>query len=203
MLWVGTMKSHVEAALAFRQRIQHLPGILQIILFGSVARGEDTSRSDIDIAIVHDRNDPFELMKEVNKDKLPLIQTTFVHLRELAQETELVGALSGEGLLLYGRPLVISEKKINLTPRMIIVYSLAKLPQTEKVKVSRALHGSRSRSTYKKKEYQTQTAGMVKEPGIEKISNGVLLVERSKAAKVVHMLKRFNVAVREIPLWGY
>ena len=52
MLWVGTMKSHVEAALAFRQRIQHLPGILQIILFGSVARGEDTSRSDIDIAIL-------------------------------------------------------------------------------------------------------------------------------------------------------
>ncbi len=198
-----TMNKNFEIAAEFTRKIRELKGILQIALFGSVARGEDRADSDIDIAIIHDREDKFNLMSEVNKYKSEKIQTTFVHLRDLPSETELVGALSGEGLLLYGRPINIQEKKFDLKPKRILVYSLALLPQTEKMKVNRALYGSTSKSSYQGKRYITETKGLRREPGIMKISKGVLLVEREKAPKIVNMLKRFKVQVQEIPVWGY
>ncbi len=197
------MKQNIEEAVRFTQQIQRIKGIVQIILFGSVARGEDTPQSDIDLAIVYEQVNKFELMKEVNKHKSLKIQTIFVQLSDLPRETELVGAWSGEGVLLYGKPIYLQEKKVGLKARVLLVYALTDLPQTEKVKVNRALYGSHSTSQYQGKQYITVTKGLVKEPGIEKISNGVLLVERAKAAKVKAMLKRFKVKVREIPFWSY
>ena len=63
------------------------------------------------------------------------------------------------------------------------------MPQTEKVKVNRALYGSISKSKKFGKEYKTETKGLVNEPGIEKISKGVLSVKREKAPKVVNTLE--------------
>ena len=104
------MKENLEIATEFAEKIKDIKGILQIILFGSVAFSEDTLRSDIDIAIIHNRKDKFDIMKEVNRFKNEKIQTTFLNINELYKETELVGALSGEGLLLYGRPIKIRIK---------------------------------------------------------------------------------------------
>jgi len=197
------MKENLDGAIKFADKINSTRGILQIVLFGSVARGEDTLKSDIDIAIIHNHKDKFELMKEVNKYKSDKIQTTFISINDLPKESELVGALSGEGLLLYGRPIIIKEKRLDLNAKILISYSLADLPQTEKVKVNRALYGSISKSKKLDKEYKTETKGLVNEPGIEKISKGVLLVNREKAPKIVNMLKRFKVKIREIPVLGY
>ena len=197
------MKENLKEAIDFTNKIKGIKGILQIVLFGSVARGEDTLKSDIDIAIIHNHKDKFELMKEVNKHKTEKIQTTFISIDNLPKESELTGALSGEGLLLYGRPVIIKEKKLDLSAKILIAYSLADLPQTEKVKVNRALYGSVSKSSFQGKNYKTETKGLTNEPGIEKISKGVLLVKREKAPKIVNMLKRFKAKVREITVWGY
>ena len=177
--------------------------MLQIILFGSVSRGEDTARSDIDIAVVFDNVDKFELSKEINKYKHEKIQLTLIDLKDLSKETELTGALSGEGLLLYGRPIHIDANKLRLKPRLLISYSLHNLPQTEKVKLNRALHGSISSSESSGKKYITKTEGLVNEAGIDKISNGVFLADRNKSAKIVNVMKRFKAEVKEIVVWTY
>lgn len=196
------MKSNLALAIDFANKAKK-EHIRQIILFGSVARGEDTKESDIDIAVIYDGEDRFKIMNETNKDKPDKIQTTFVDIKQLPEETELAGALSGEGVLLYGEPISIKEKKLNLKPKILINYSLSELPQTEKVKVNRALYGSISKSMSQGKEYKTETKGLTKELGIEKINKGVLLVERRKATKVINMLKRFKAKLKEIPVWTY
>lgn len=197
------MKSNIALAVEFAEKIKGIKHVLQVILFGSVALGEDTSGSDIDIAIVHDSKDRFELMKEVNKHKPDKIQTTFAHVSKLPEETELVGALAGDGLLLYGSPISVKEKKLDLKPKILISYSLEGMPQTEKVKLNRALYGSVSRSTFKGREYRTETNGLVEGPGIEKVNKGVLLAERRSAAKIINVLKRFRAKFKEIPVWAY
>lgn len=197
------MKSNLALAIEFANKAKEVKHVLQVILFGSVARGEDTDKSDIDIAIVHDSKDKFKIMDEINKNKTDKIQTTIININQLPEETELVGALAGEGLLLYGSPILIKEKKLDLKPKILISYSLAGLPQTEKMKINRALHGSISKSIFKGKEYKTETFGLVKEPGIEKINRGVLLVERGLAPKIINLLKRFNIKFKEIPVWTY
>lgn len=197
------MKENLEIAFDFAKKINKIKGILQIVLFGSVSRGEDTAHSDIDIAVVFDNIDKFELSKEINKYKHEKIQLTLIGLKDLAKETELTGALSGEGLLLYGRPIHIDAKKIRLKPRVLISYSLYNLPQTEKVKLNRALHGSISHSEFRGNRYITKTKGLISEAGIDKINKGVFLVDRNKSTKIINVIKRFKAEVKEIVVWTY
>lgn len=194
--------SNLDIAVKFAEKIKDTEHIIQIVLFGSVARGEDNEKSDIDIAIIHDSKDQFSMIKEVNKNKNEKIQTTFIHINELANEREIAGALSGEGLLLYGKPIYITEKKMSLSAKVLIFYSMKDIKQNSKVKLSRALYGSISISSSDGKKYVTKTKGIM-EPGIEKISKGVLLVNRKKSSQVRNILKRFNVKFKEIPVWTY
>jgi len=197
------MKENLKIAVDFTEKIKDIKGILQIILFGSVSTGEDRADSDIDIAVVYEREKKFEIMKKINSFKPEKVQTTFLNIKDLAKETELVGALSGEGILLHGKPIILNVNKLDLNAKIIISYSLVALKQTDKVKVNRALYGSISKSRFKDKEYITETKGLIAEEGIEKINDGVLLVDRKKSTKIISMLKRFNVSYKEIPVWGY
>jgi|SRR3989344_2126957 len=197
------MKSHFQLAVDFIEGIKDKANILQIVLFGSVARREETSKSDVDIAIIHNSKDAFKLMNEVNKNKNENIQTSFFSLSELPKETEIISALSGEGILLYGKPILIKENQLDLNPKIIISYSLKDLKQTEKVKLNRAFYGSISKSFNGKKKYITETKGLINEIGIEKINDSVLLVDRRKSTKIINLLKRFKANYKEIPVWGY
>lgn len=196
------MKKNLNDAVKFTNNVKDVKGVLQVILFGSVATGEDKEGSDIDIAIVF-RGDRYEIMRQINKFKSDKIQTTFVDINGLAKETELVGAITGEGILLYGKPIMITSKKLGLNERMLISYSLSSLKQTEKVKLNRALYGSISISRAGKEVYKTETKGLVNEPGIDKIANTVLMIDRRKAAKIKALLKRFGAKFKEKVVWTY
>ncbi|MCK5281806.1 MAG: nucleotidyltransferase domain-containing protein [Nanoarchaeota archaeon] len=196
------MKENLKIAADFAQKISKIKGILQVVLFGSVASGEDNVKSDIDIAVIHNR-DKFEVMEKANKVKPEKVQTTFIHINDLYKETELVGALSGEGLLLYGSSIIIKAEKSDLAPKTLISYSLSSMEQTEKVKLNRALYGSISKSRKGKKQYITEVKGLINEPDISKLQKGVLIVARKKSFKIINLLKRFKAEYKEIPVWTY
>lgn len=193
------MRENVRTAVEFARKISDLEGVVSIVLFGSVARGEDTADSDIDMAVIHDLEDEGGLMEKVNEHKPEKVQTTFLKIRNLPGETELVSALSGEGLLLHGKPVVIRQKDLELSPKVLIAYSLKGLPQKEKVKLNRALYGSVSRSG----EYTTETKGVTAEPGVEKLGPGVLLADRRNSWKLVGALRRFGAKVKQKQVWCY
>lgn len=197
------MKENLELAIKFTEKIKSLKGILQVILFGSVSRGEDTPASDIDLAIIHNSNEPSLLLKKINALKPEKIQITLLNIKDFPKETELVGALSGEGLILYGKPILINIGKTKLQSYLLISYSLSNLSQSEKMKVNRALYGSISRLISGKKVYVSETKGLTKESGVIKINKGVLLIERKKATKIINLLKNMKVTYKEYSLWGY
>lgn len=197
------MEQNLQEAILFRNNIKNIKHVLQIVLFGSVARGEDTAASDIDIAIIHDSPDEFSFMKEINKKKSEKIQTTFISIDTLPKETEIVGALCGEGLLLYGSPITFDVKNISLQSKVIFSYSLISLPQNQKMKVNRALYGSISKVLIKQKVYKSEFKGMAQKPTVEKIQKGVLLVDRRYAPQIVGVFKHFQVQYQEIAVWTY
>lgn len=193
------MRENVKTAVEFTKKIGGIEGILSVILFGSVARGEDTADSDIDIAVIHGLKDGTALVEKVNAHKPEKVQVTFLNISNLPGEMELVSALSGEGLLLHGRPVVIQQKNLELIPKVLIAYSLKGLPQKEKVKLNRALYGSVSRSG----KYMTETKGVTAEPGVEKLGPGVLLADRRKSWKIAGVLRRFGAKVKQKQVWCY
>lgn len=197
------MKENLELAIKFTEKIKSFPEILQAILFGSVSRGEDTPASDIDLALIHSSSHPDLLLKKINALKPGKIQITLLSLKDFPKETELAGVLSGEGLLLHGKPILVNAGKIKLQSYLLISYSLSNLSQSEKMKVNRALYGSVSRFVSGKKIYVSETKGLIKEPGVTRINKGVLLIERKKATKIINLLNTMKVTYREYSLWGY
>jgi hypothetical protein len=197
------MDDNYRICMDFVSNIEKLRNrhILQIVLFGSVVRGESTSDSDIDIAIIHDSKDVDQLKKKINRFLHEKIQASYFHLSQLPDEKEIISAVAGEGLLLYGQPISVRLRSKELKPQILLIYDTSRIPRKDRMKLNRALHGSTSKSRYKKKEYLTKTTGLVKQQGIQKLANAVLLAEPKKAALITKTLKLFNVRWKEILVW--
>ncbi len=194
--------SKFESAVGFAEKIKKFPEVLQVILFGSVARGDEHRDSDIDIAVIYsDKKE--KVMSEIIGFASEDIQLTHLSIKDLPKETEVTGALAGEGLILYGRPITITAKELALKPKLLISYDLSSLEYKDKMRINRAFFGGKSTSKYKEKKYETKTGGTVNEQGIEKIGKGVLLVSREKATKITGILKRFNAKWMEVSVWTY
>ena len=195
------MKENLQIALNFANKLKNIKGILQIVLFGSVAKGEDKADSDIDIAVIHNLKDIENLKSSVNKIIHERIQAAYFNIDRLSKETEIVSALTGEGLLLYGKPIDVNFKSKALSPFILIVYDTTHIDKKKRMLLNRALHGSVSKSSYKGKSYVSKTKGILAEPGITKLTKACLLIDPRKALKVRNVLKRFDVKVREELIW--
>ena len=195
------MKENLQIAIDFANKLKNSSGILQIILFGSVAKGEDKTDSDIDIAIIHNLKDIEKLKSFVNKFVHEKIQVVYVDVNKLSKEIEIVSALAGEGLLLYGKPINVSLKGKALKPFILLVYDTTDIDKKKRMLLNRALYGSISRSSYKGKKYTSESKGVLAEPGITKLARACLLLEPRKALKIRGVLRRFGVKVREELIW--
>lgn len=195
------MKENLEIAIEFANELRKVRGILQIVLFGSVARGEDKISSDIDIAIVHDLKNIESLKSFINKLVHEKIQVVYVSINKLANEIELVSALTGEGLLLYGKPIKVIFNRKQLKPFVLIIYDTIGLEKKKRMLLNRALHGSVSQNKYKGKTYKTETKGIIAQAGIVKLTKACLLAEPKKAVIIRDTLKRFNAKFKEELIW--
>lgn len=195
------MKENLQIALNFANKLKNIKGILQIVLFGSVVKGEDKADSDVDIAIIHNLRDIEKLKSSINKFVHERIQVLYINVNKLSKETEIVSALTGEGLLLYGKPINVSFKGKALEQFILIVYDTTSIDKKKRMLLNRALHGSISKSSYKGKRYISETKGILAEPGITKLTKACLLIDPRKALKVRNVLKRFNVKAREELIW--
>jgi predicted nucleotidyltransferase len=191
-----------EEIINFVDKVKKFPGILAIALFGSYARGEVTKTSDIDIVVVYSKKRD-ELIKKINELASERMQIVHVSLDELSENATLSGALSGEGLLLYGRPVNINTNKIGLKPKLLITYDTSTMSKLDRVKLNRALYGGKSTSVYKGKKYVSKYEGIVAQEGIENIGKATLLIDRGKESLVLGVLKTHKAIWKEIAVWTY
>lgn len=186
----------------FGTEVGKLRGTLAVVLFGSVARGEATLESDIDVAVIYARKNEM-LMKKVEGLAPERVHVVHVGVKELEENVSLAGALSGEGLLLFGKPVVFQVQKLGLKPLAIIAYDTGELDQNARNKLNRALYGGVSSVRRGKKRYVQKYKGLTAQPGITKIGKAVLLVAREKVPPVVGTLEKHGARWKEIPVWTY
>ena len=100
---------HFAAARLFADRMQSLPDVRKVILFGSVAQGREDPESDIDIAILASRrNNALEdhvraIASEVEERTRMRIAPTFVSSSELRSNKQLAVNIA-KGEVLFERP---------------------------------------------------------------------------------------------------
>jgi uncharacterized protein len=89
----------------FFQKLQALPFIEKIILYGSRARGDSHERSDIDLAIVCPKASEKNWLQVVNivDDADTLLKIDIVQLEKLSDQNPLRQAILRDGIVLHNK----------------------------------------------------------------------------------------------------
>lgn len=182
-----------KACYEFAKRAS-IEDISNIILFGSVARGEAKKGSDIDLLILGEE----EAREKVSEIALDIEKEYDISL-QLVSENSLedldpyfIKEILKEGIVLYGN-LAVKFKKLNLKPYSIISYSLKNLEHSEKMKLRRNLYGYSTKKKYKNKIYESSSKGLLKRIGGEKLGPSVLLVPRGKINLLEKRFEKFGI----------
>ncbi|MFA5102196.1 MAG: nucleotidyltransferase domain-containing protein [Candidatus Thermoplasmatota archaeon] len=181
------------------------PDIQTIILFGSVARGQEREHSDVDFCIILD-NDKIKkviqqqilaIEKKYNKNiNVVFTTSTFEKL-----DRQFIETLLREGIVLFGKLPEVPIQRLELEPYEIIKYDLSAMNQSEKMKIKRLLYGIATTKKYKEKIYENKQKGKVEEFGGMRIGIASILIPEKMSWQIEEILRNHNVALRKITIW--
>lgn len=195
------MKMSFEAAVELSENIKNFPGIQSIVLFGPLASGDKLSTdSKIDMAIIYSKKDR-EIIKWIRYLATDRFKLHHLTPEELKEDPQIINALTGEGILLHGNPVVLSIDDMELKSKMLISYDTTDLKQNERSKLNRALFGGVSTYLQKGERKKKYYAGLVDKLHAQRIGKGVLLIDRQNANEITRTLARFQTKWKEIPIW--
>ena len=190
-----------EAAVELSENIKNFPGIQSVILFGPLASGEKVpSDSKIDMAIIYSKKDR-EIIKWIRYLATDRFKLHHLTPDDLKKNPDIINALSGEGILLQGNPVVLALEDVELKSQMLIAYNTTELAQNERSKLNRALFGGVSTYLQKGERKKKYYSGMVEKLHVKRIGKGVLLVDRQNTKQITKTLSGFNAKWTEIPIW--
>jgi predicted nucleotidyltransferase len=201
-----------DIVFEFAKMASRQDGILSIILFGSVARGDADKRSDIDILVVFDteKRDLKELKerREISQMSLDMgkkfdknIQTVFSNKNFDGLDRQFVETVFREGEILFGKNPQVDIEKLKLEPYSLFHYSLKELVSPEKMKIKRAFYGHETRKNYKGKIYKSCAKGLLDELGGKRTGIASFLVPSKKSQDIVNVLRRFGVKFEKTDVW--
>ena len=178
--------------------------ISQIILFGSVARHEATSESDIDLFI--------ETIHPVIEPKIKYITEQFYNsfktkkywnlfnikneincsIGELKDWPDLERSIIAQGIILYG--------KYQSQPATKQYYLFTVTPSSNRnknVSLWRELYGYTQKVS--KKKYVK--AGLVKQSQGQKLAKGLFIIPIEQAQQIIHFLQKKKLKYTLVPMW--
>ena len=177
-----------------------------IVLFGSVARGEATRDSDVDLLIViknekkHERSVSDTMLKIEKKHKIDIqYVTTDKNFDKINRQ--FLDTILREGIVIFGKMPQIPFQKLGLEPYSLIKYSLSHLPQPEKMRIKRMLLGKETKKTYKGKTYTSKKTGVLMEYGGIKTGIASIMVPEKYSRKIAREMRNHGAKVSIIPAW--
>ncbi|MBI2672025.1 nucleotidyltransferase domain-containing protein [Candidatus Woesearchaeota archaeon] len=178
--------------------------INQIILFGSVSRGEADNESDVDIFI--------DVINESIEDKIKDIKEKFYESIKVKKHWDLLGikneincsigklkewpslrrSLIANGILLFGK----YKEDIKTEPYILFVVFPGK-NRNKNIPVWRAIYGY-TQKVGKKKYIK---AGLIKEYDGKKLARGVFVIPLEHTNKISSFLRKYNFKHNMLPFW--
>lgn len=177
--------------------------IKQIILFGSVARGEETKESDIDLFIETDekltkqlnetRDEFYESAKTKKYWKLLGINNQInIAAGNIKTWGDLQRSIIADGIVLYGRYCGKPE-----TEQQYLLIIKPGKDRNKNISVWREIYGYTQ--TVGKKKYEKK--GLIKEYEGKKLAKGVFTIPARHAQKMIHYLRKNHFVVQIQPIW--
>lgn len=182
------------------KELSGIEDVKAVILYGSLAREEFTSRSDIDLFILTTEDKTrkemqdkiIELESEIGKN----IQPTIRSISELQEtDTGLLQNIFQEGKILYLREPSDIPSAILLKQKPYLIYSfqISSLTQKDKARFNRHLY-EQIRKDYKYK-------GLLRKIGGQKLSSGCVIIPHMQKEKIEKFFKKFKVKFEQLKVW--
>jgi len=182
------------------KELSKIADIKVVILYGSFARGEYTSRSDIDLLIITTKrktqrdvqNKIIDLESEIERNIQPTVRT----ISELQKtDSGLLQNIFKEGKILYLKEPAEMPSALLLQQKPYLIYSfkISNLSQKDKVRFNRTFY-EQAKKGYKYNGLLNELAG-------KKISPGCVIVPISQKEKIEKFFKKFNVSFEQLKVW--
>jgi len=173
--------------------------IKAIILYGSLARGEFTSRSDIDLFIIisKDVKDKIEeRIIELENQLQRSIQPTIRTEKQLkTTDSGLLQNIFQEGNILFLREYFNFPVSFLLEQKPFVIYrfDISNLKQNRKTRFNRKLYG------YRDKKYVYE--GLIHKVGGSRLSSGCIIVSFDKKTTIEGFFNKHKIVFEEIRMW--
>lgn len=182
------------------KELSKIKDVKTVILYGSLARGEFTSRSDIDLFILTTddktqkevQDKVIELESEIGRNIQPTIRT----VAELQKtDTGLLQNIFQEGKILYLREPsdIPSALLLQQKPYLIYSFQISSLTQKDKARFNRQLY-EQTRKGYRYK-------GLLQEIGGQKLSSGCVMISYEQRERIERLFKKFRVKFDQLKVW--
>lgn len=180
--------------------LSQVEDIRAVILYGSYARNEITSRSDIDLFILTTEKNT---IKEIEKKIISLetetgrsIQPTIRTMKQLSKtDTGLLQNIFQEGKIIYLKEPVEIPATVLLKQKPQVIYSfqLSNLSQNEKARFNNRFYG-RNKNKY-------QYKGLLGEISGKKLSPGCVMILYKEKPKIEKFFKKFKIKYEQLKVW--
>jgi len=200
---MGVQKEFLAILPELIKKLQDVPRLQTAMIYGSAARGELKESSDIDLMLIFDIETNPELKElEIAARILSEIQTErkiqifATNLKE-SLDTDFVQRILREGIIIFGKPLVVHKDKIKLNPYVLFEYSMKDLSRKLKTNIMRALRGYHM----KKGKYISKKGGLLDIEEVRKLGKGVVLVPYEHAKSFQETFEINQAKFSKINLW--
>ena len=189
-------------------RITRIPKLTTAILYGSAARGELTEASDIDLMLIFDvphnpetggeLEDAHRILGEIKTERR--LQIIATNLKQ-ALDPDFLDNISREGLIIYGKPVILTTENLQLKPYVIYTYTVKGLPQMKKSRLQRALKGYKVVRKLGGKVYKSEKNGLLKTLQAKKLGKGVMMVPQENSKALEKLFTQHNIKHVKIKAW--
>ena len=182
---------------------QKVPSIEAIILYGSLAREDFDKRSDIDLMIVIKEEQPTNfspIISEIISDLKPHreIRTILTNMNDY--DEDYYQNVIRDGRVLFGK-LLLSPDNIALQPYLLISYDLSGKKNSLQVRISKKVHGYKSKKILDGKEKIYKYTGLIDIEGAKLVSKSALILPYSKGLEFINELNRLKITNKNFKIW--
>jgi predicted nucleotidyltransferase len=187
----------------FIERVRGLGKVSAVVLYGSMARGDEDRRSDIDIMLVVEDKDPMCILPEVTGIITGLrphreIRCVLTNLKDY--DAEFYKNVFKDGKVLFGK-LVLSSDNLALRPYYLVAYDLRGVPQSKKVKIAQKVYGQHSVKRIKGRRYEYHYEGLKDRFGVTVLKKGIIMIPLGEAREFLAKLKKIGVDFHTTEVW--